>query len=174
MQMAQKIANNSCSRKIDESGDKLTRDGVPMNRDRVVELIMGICIIALLQALYILNNSVQLGKARLSNAFMEKTTNEKILLEQLAIEGRLDDANNGAIVSLVDMKNGKVAGFKFFTAGDSLYVVNWECKQATVQEIVNTLKVLPEASAKKFKGLEPVELPIEYRFKVCQKGTAGA
>lgn len=172
--MAQKIADNTCKRLIEDSGAKLTRDGVPMNRDILVELVMGICIIAVLHALYILNNSVQLGKARLSNAFTEKTSNEKIFLEKLAIEGRTDDASNGTIVSLVDMHNGTLAGLKFYTAGDSLYVVNWECKQASVQEIENTLKVLPEADAKKFRGLEPVELPAEYKFKVCQKGTAGA
>lgn len=172
--MAEKIVHSSYSIQIDESSEQPSRDGVPVNRDRVVELVMGICIIAILQALYSLNNSVQLGKARLSNAFTEKITNEKILLEKLAVEGSMDDASNGAIVSLVDMKNGTVAGLKFFASNDSLYVVNWECRQATVQEIVNTLKMLPEASSKKFKGLEPVGLPAEYRFKVCQKGTAGA
>ena len=172
--MAEKITINPYNSQVDESVEKRSRDGVPRNRDRLVELVMGVCIIAVLQSLYILSNSAQLGKARLSSAFIEITTNEKSLLEKLALEGVLDDANNGAIVSLVDMKNGKVAGIKFFTAGDPLYVVNWECKQATVQEIVNTLKMLSEANAKKFKGLEPVELPAEYRFKVCQKGTAGA
>jgi hypothetical protein len=174
MQMAEKIAHSAYSIHFDESSEKLSSDGVPRNRDRVVELVVGICIIAILQALYSLNNAVQLGKARLSQAFTEKTSNEKILLEKLAVEGSMDDANNGVIVSLVDMHNGTVTGLKFYTAGDSLYVVNWKCKQATVQEIVSTLKMLPEASAKKFKGLEPIELPAEYRFKVCQKGAAGA
>jgi hypothetical protein len=172
--MAPKININSYSRKIYESGVKLARDRVPMNRDRIVELAMGVCIIVVLHALYILNNSVHLGKARLANAFSEKTANEKILLEKLAMEGHWDDSNNGEIVSLVDMKNGKVAGLKFFTSGDSLYIVNWECKQATVQEIKNTLKSLPEESAKEFTALVPVELPAEYRFKVCQKGAASA
>lgn len=172
--MAKKIAHNSYSRDINERGEKLTRDGVPMNRDRMVELAMGVGIIVVLHALYIMNNSVQLGKARMSNAFSQKTANEKMLLEKLAMEGNPDGANNSGTVSLVDMKNGKVAGLKFFMADDSLYVVNWECKQATVQEIADTLKVLPEESTKKFSGLEPIELPAEYKFKVCQKGAAGA
>lgn len=172
--MAPKINSNTYDWELYENGVKLVRDRFPMSRDRIVEFAMGICIIVVLHALFILNNTVQLGKARLTNAFSEKIANEKILLEKLAMEGHWGDSNNGEIVSLVDMKNGKVAGLKFFTSGDSLHIVNWECKQAAVQEIEHALKLLPEESAKKFSALEPVELRAAYRFKVCQKGAASA
>lgn len=146
------------------------RDGVPMNRDRIVELVMGICILAVLHALFILNHYALPGKARMSEAFLAKSVDEMLFLETLAMEGNLENSNNGEFVSLVNMRNGTVAGLKFFTTGDSLYVVNRECKQATVQEIVFALKMLPEKSASKFKGLDAVALPDEYGFKVCKKG----
>lgn len=172
--MAQKIATHTFRKQTNDCGEKLIRDGAPMNRDWLVELAMGVSIVAILQALYILNNAALLDKVRLSYAFMDKTNNELIFLEKLAIEGNKDDSTDGGFVSLVDMKNGKVAGLKFFAEVESIYLVDWGCRHATVQEIEETIKVLPEANAKKFRELKPVEHSAEYKFKVCKKGTAGA
>jgi len=162
----------------------VARDGVPASRDRIVELIMAVCIIGVLHGLYVMNHYAVPGKARMIAAFEGKNADEMKLREILAVEGNWGNANNSEIVSLVDMKNGKVAGLKFFVTSDPLYVVNWECRQATVQEIMHAKKSLPEnslldkslpdKSAKIFKDLEAVELTAEYGFKVCKKGGAGA
>lgn len=150
------------------------RDGAPRNRNRVVELAVGVCVIAVLTGLYILNNAAMTGKARMTYALWGKSVDEKPLLENLAIEGRWGNASNGEFVSLVKMRNGTVAGLKFFTGEDSLYVVNWKCKQASEREVADALKLLPAKTAVAFKGLEPVELPAEYGFKVCQRGDESA
>jgi hypothetical protein len=152
------------------TGMQPVRDGVPMNRDRIVELVMAVCIIAVLHGLYILHNYALPGKARMVAAFEGKSADEKPLLETFAVEGDWDNAGNGEIVSLVNLKNGKVAGLKFIASGNSMHMVNWKCSQATVQEIAHAMKSLPDKSAKEFQGLEPVELAYEYGFNVCTKG----
>ncbi len=151
------------------------QDGAPRSRDRVIEFVMAGCIIGVLQALYLVNNAVMPGKARMTgNTFWNNDPEHIASLEALAIEGRWDYTNGGAAVSLVDMHNGTVAGLKSFTAEYPLVVVNWQCKLATVPEIENALKSLPPKKAEAYKGLTPVELPAEYGFKVCRRGDGSA
>lgn len=155
--------------------DAHPQDATPRSRDRVVGFAIAVCIIGVLQALYLLNNATMLGKARVTNAVSwEPPTMQPALMETLAFEGALDDAHQRELVRVADMHNGTVAGLKFFIAGDPLYVVNWQCKAATVQEVAEAVQALPEKQAAALKGLTPAELPAGYQFKVCQQGSGRA
>ncbi len=155
-------------------GPAAARSDAPRNRDRIFELAVGICIVGVLQALFLSDHYAELVKARMSHAFIDKTMDETALLETLAVEGTPEGAQRGEIVSLVNLHDGRVSGLKFFLDGDTLYLAHRACRQATVQEIAGTLNALPKEKASEFAGLEPVELPAEYTFKVCREGSSGA
>ncbi len=150
-------------------------DTAPRSRDRVVEFAIAICIIGVLEALYLLNNAPMVSKARLVGAIgLDPPSAKTVLPETLAFEGALDSADQREFVRVANMRNGTVAGIKFLIAGDPLYVVNWQCRAATAQEVAEAVKALPDEKAAALRSLTPVELPPDHQLKTCQQGSGSA
>ena len=144
----------------------------PRSRNRLVEMTLGIFIIILLQTILVTHSDVPVIKAKMTQAFSEKWAAEKPILEALAIEGELNSTHQESLLTLASLPNGKLAGLRFSISADPLYVVNWECRFATTQEITKALSTQPDRSSGKYMGHEPVSLPIEYSFSVCRaRGT---
>lgn len=141
----------------------------PRNRNRLVEMTLGIFIIILLQTIFITHSDVLVIKAKMTQAFSEKLSAEKLVLEALAIEGELNSTNQDSLLTLASLPNGKLAGLQFSISADPLYVVNWECRFATTQEITKALSIQPDRSSEKYMGHEPVSLPILYGFSICRE-----